>query len=151
MRVSRVTTIALGVLSILLAIAFEKQNIAFIVSLTFSIAASSNFPVLLLSIYWKGLTTRGAVIGGSLGLVSAITLCILSPTVWVKILHNPQAWFPYEYPALFSMAVAFVGIFWFSITDRSVSAIGERNRFENQLVDSELGTPATWRALLKAD
>lgn len=151
MRVSRVTTIALGVLSILLAIAFEKQNIAFIVSLTFSIAASSNFPVLLLSIYWKGLTTRGAVIGGSLGLVSAITLCILSPTVWVKILHHPQAWFPYEYPALFSMAVAFVGIFWFSITDRSVSAIDERNRFENQLVDSELGTPATWNAPLKAD
>jgi cation/acetate symporter len=73
MRVSRVTTIVLGVLSILLAIAFEKQNIAFIVSLTFSIAASSNFPVLLLSIYWKGLTTRGAVMGGSLGLVSAIT------------------------------------------------------------------------------
>jgi len=49
------------------------------------------------------------------------------------------------------MVVAFVGIFWFSITDRSVSAISERNRFENQLVDSELGTPATWNAQLKAD
>ena len=151
MRVSRITTIVMGVLSILLAIAFEKQNIAFIVSLTFSIAASSNFPVLLLSIYWKGLTTRGAVIGGSLGLVSAIILCILSPTVWVKILHHQQAWFPFEYPALFSMAVAFISIFWFSITDHSARAKAERNRFENQLVDTELGTPASWKARLHAD
>ncbi|MDB5981640.1 MAG: actP [Pseudomonas sp.] len=145
MRVSRVTTIVLGVLSILLAIAFEKQNIAFIVSLTFSIAASSNFPVLLLSIYWKGLTTRGAVVGGSLGLITAITLSVLSPTVWVKILHHQQAWFPYEYPALFSMVVAFIGIFLFSVTDRSVSATEEHSRFDNQLVDAELGTPAAWR------
>ncbi|WP_294732761.1 cation/acetate symporter ActP [uncultured Pseudomonas sp.] len=151
MLVSRVTTIVLGVLSILLAIAFEKQNIAFIVSLTFSIAASSNFPVLLLSIYWKGLTTRGALLGGSLGLVSAITLCILSPTVWVKILHHSQAWFPYEYPALFSMSIAFIGIFLFSITDRSAGAAGERDRYANQLVDSELGTPATWSAQLKVE
>ncbi|MBJ2281687.1 cation acetate symporter [Pseudomonas sp. MF6767] len=145
MRVSRITTIVLGVLSILLALAFESQSIAFIVSLTFSIAASSNFPVLLLSIYWRGLTTRGAVVGGSLGLGSAITLSVLSPTVWVKILHHPQAWFPYEYPALFSMTIGFIGIFLFSLTDRSAQATSERNRFDNQLVDSELGNSITWQ------
>ncbi|WP_250527214.1 cation/acetate symporter ActP [Caballeronia sp. GAWG2-1] len=139
MRVSRLTTLVLGVLAILLGIAFEKQNIAFIVSLTFSIAASSNFPVLLLSIYWRGLTTRGAVIGGSLGLISAVTLTILSPTVWVQVLGHAHAIYPYEYPALFSMLVAFVSVVFFSITDHSARAVRERALYGNQLVDCELG------------
>jgi cation/acetate symporter len=139
MRVSRLTTLALGVLAILLGIVFEKQNIAFIVSLTFSIAASSNFPVLLLSIYWRGLTTRGAVWGGSLGLVTAVALTILSPTVWVQVLGHAHAVYPYEYPALFSMVVAFAGVYVFSVTDKSAAAERERGLFDNQLVDCELG------------
>jgi cation/acetate symporter len=139
MHVSRMTTLVLGVLAILLGIVFEKQNIAFIVSLTFSIAASSNFPVLLLSIYWRGMTTRGAVYGGSLGLVTAVALTILSPTVWVQVLGHVHAVYPYEYPALFSMIVAFAGIFYFSLTDRSARAAHERSLYENQLVDCELG------------
>jgi len=139
MRVSRATTLVLGVLAILLGIAFEKQNIAFIVSLTFSIAASSNFPVILLSIYWRGLTTRGAVVGGSLGLITAVALTILSPTVWVQVLGHAHAVYPYEYPALFSMIVAFAGIFFFSVTDRSTQAARERALYGNQLVDCELG------------
>ncbi|MFL9908883.1 cation acetate symporter [Paraburkholderia sp. RL17-337-BIB-A] len=139
MRVSRLTTLVLGVLAIFLGIAFEKQNIAFIVSLTFSIAASSNFPVLLLSIYWRGLTTRGAVWGGSLGLATAVILTILSPTVWVQVLGHAHAIYPYEYPALFSMLIAFAAIYVFSVTDRSAAATRERSLFENQLVDCELG------------
>ncbi|MHA7679922.1 cation/acetate symporter ActP [Cupriavidus sp. PET2-C1] len=139
MRVSRMTTLVLGVLSILLGILFEKQTIAFIVSLTFSIAASSNFPVLLLSIYWRGLTTRGAVVGGSLGLLSAVVLTVLSPTVWVQVLGHASAIYPYEYPALFSMLVAFAGIYMFSVTDRSARGARERGAFNNQLVDCELG------------
>ncbi|MFM0211555.1 cation acetate symporter [Paraburkholderia sediminicola] len=139
MHVSRMTTLVLGVLAILLGIAFEKQNIAFIVSLTFSIAASSNFPVILLSIYWRGLTTRGAVWGGSLGLLTAVALTILSPTVWVQVLGHAHAIYPYEYPALFSMIVAFAGIFVFSITDRSPHAARERSLYDNQLVNCELG------------
>ncbi|MGF6782163.1 cation acetate symporter [Paraburkholderia sp. GAS334] len=139
MRVSRMTTLVLGILAILLGIAFEKQNIAFIVSLTFSIAASSNFPVLLLSIYWRGLTTRGAVLGGSLGLVAAVILTILSPTVWVQVLGHAHAVYPYEYPALFSMLVAFAGIYVFSVTDKSAHGAYERTLFNNQLVDCELG------------
>ena len=69
MRVSKMATLALGILAILLGIVFEKQNVAFMVGLAFAIAASANFPVLILSMFWKGLTTRGAVIGGWLGLV----------------------------------------------------------------------------------
>ncbi|KAG8153776.1 cation acetate symporter [Burkholderia catarinensis] len=139
MRVARMTTLVLGVLAVVLGIAFEKQNIAFIVSLTFSIAASSNFPVLLLSVYWRGLTTRGAVAGGLLGLATAVTLTILSPTVWVQVLGHPHALYPYEYPALFSMAVAFAGIFVFSVTDRSARARHERTMFDTQLVECEMG------------
>ncbi|TDF60129.1 cation acetate symporter [Cupriavidus sp. L7L] len=139
LRVSRMTTLVLGVLSILLGILFEKQTIAFIVSLTFSIAASSNFPVLLLSIYWRGLTTRGAVVGGMLGLVTAVVLTILSPTVWVQVLGHASAIYPYEYPALFSMLVAFLGIYVFSVTDRSPRGAWEREAFQNQRVACELG------------
>ncbi|KWR89894.1 cation acetate symporter [Cupriavidus sp. IDO] len=139
MRVSRITTLVLGVLSILLGILFEKQTIAFIVSLTFSIAASSNFPVLLLSIYWRGLTTRGAVLGGMMGLITAVVLTILSPTVWVQVLGHASAIYPYEYPALFSMLVAFAGIYVFSVTDRSARGAWERAAYQNQRVACELG------------
>src|SRR3989338_188946 len=141
-RVSKITTIALGVLAIGLGILFEKQNIAFMVGLAFSIAASCNFPVLFLSMYWKNLTTRGAMLGGWLGLVTAVTLMILGPTVWVQVLGNAQAIFPYEYPALFSMAVAFIGIWFFSITDKSTSAAEERARFLPQFVRSQTGLGA---------
>jgi cation/acetate symporter len=139
LRVSRLTTLVLGVLAVLLGLVFEKQNIAFIVSLTFSIAASSNFPVLLLSIYWRGLTTRGAVCGGTLGLISAVTLTILSPTIWVQVLGHAHAIYPYEYPALFSMIIAFAGTWLFSVTDSSRSALEERELFDNQLVRCEIG------------
>ncbi|MBX9756736.1 MAG: cation acetate symporter [Pseudomonadaceae bacterium] len=138
-RVSKITTIALGVLAVCLGILFEKQNIAFMVGLAFSIAASCNFPVLFLSMYWKDLTTRGAMIGGWLGLVTAVTLMILGPTVWVQVLGHAQAIFPYEYPALFSMAIAFSGIWFFSITDKSASAAEERARFLPQFVRSQTG------------
>lgn len=142
-RVSKITTIALGVLAIGLGILFESQNIAFMVGLAFSIAASCNFPVLLLSMYWKNLTTRGAMIGGWLGLISAVGLMILGPTIWVQILHHEKAIFPYEYPALFSMIIAFAGIWFFSITDKSKAAEKERALFFPQFVRSQTGLGAS--------
>ncbi|TBN42069.1 cation acetate symporter [Pseudomonas sp. BGI-2] len=142
-RVSKITTIALAVLAIGLGILFESQNIAFMVGLAFSIAASCNFPVLLLSMYWKKLTTRGAMIGGWLGLVSAVGLMVLGPTIWVQILHHEKAIFPYEYPALFSMAIAFIGIWFFSITDKSAAGVKERALFFPQFVRSQTGLGAS--------
>ncbi|WP_217477085.1 cation acetate symporter [Stutzerimonas stutzeri] len=139
MRVTKITTLTLGVVAILLGIIFEKQNIAFMVGLAFSIAASCNFPVLFLSMYWKGLSTRGALIGGALGLATALVLTIISPTVWVDVFGYAEAIFPYKYPALFSMIVAFVGIWFFSITDKSKSAGLERERFFSQFVRSQTG------------
>ncbi|HEX5844026.1 MAG TPA: cation acetate symporter, partial [Pseudomonas sp.] len=143
LRVSKITTVCLGVLAIGLGIAFEKQNIAFMVGLAFSIAASCNFPVLILSMYWKNLSTRGAMVGGWLGLITAVTLMILGPTVWVQVLGNAEAIFPYEYPALFSMAVAFFGIWFFSVTDKSVAARDARARFIPQFVRSQTGLGAS--------
>ena len=129
-----------GVVAIALGILFEKQNIAFMVGLAFSIAASCNFPIILLSMYWSKLTTRGAMVGGWLGLLTAVILMILGPTVWVQVLGNAKAIFPYEYPALFSMAVAFVGIWLFSITDHSQQGAEERSRFRAQFIRSQTGT-----------
>jgi len=144
LKVSRITTIALGAIAVLLGIAFEKQNIAFMVSLAFAIAASANFPVLFLSVLWKDCTTRGAVIGGFLGLISSVALTVVSPSVWETTLGNPagSALFPYTSPALFSMTIGFVGIWLFSITDRSANAARERAAFPAQQVRSETGLGA---------
>jgi cation/acetate symporter len=141
LRVSRMTTVALGILAVLLGIAFEKQNIAFMVSLAFAIAASANFPVLFMSVLWKDCTTRGAVIGGFLGLISSVVLTIVSPSVWEATLGHPtgSALFPYTSPALFSMTIAFVGIWLFSILDRSARAGVDRGGFLAQQVRSETG------------
>ncbi|AEF22939.1 MULTISPECIES: cation acetate symporter [Pseudomonas] len=143
LRVSKITTVCLGVLAIGLGILFEKQNIAFMVGLAFSIAASCNFPVLFLSMYWKNLTTRGAMIGGWLGLITAVVLMVLGPTIWVSVLGHAKAIFPYEYPALFSIAVAFIGIWFFSITDKSKAADEERALFLPQFVRSHTGLGAS--------
>jgi len=148
LKVSRVTTVVLGFIAVLLGIAFEKQNIAFMVSLAFAIAASANFPVLLMSVLWKDCTTKGAVIGGFLGLVSSVALTIVSPAVWEATLGNPKgsALFPYASPALFSMAIGFVGIWLFSVLDRSRRASQDRSGFAAQQVRSETGIGAATAA-----
>ena len=145
LKVSRLTTVALGVVAVVLGIAFEKQNIAFMVALAFAIAASANFPVLFMSVLWKNCTTRGAVIGGFLGLVSSVALTIVSPSVWEGTMGNPvgSALFPYSSPALFSMTIGFVGIWLFSMLDRSPQAATERAGFKAQQVRSETGFGAS--------
>jgi cation/acetate symporter len=144
LKVSRITTVALGIVAVALGIAFEKQNIAFMVSLAFAIAASANFPVLLMSVLWKGCTTRGAVIGGFLGLISSVALTVVSPAVWEATLGYPKgsALFPYTSPALFSMTIAFVGIWLFSLLDHSARAIKDKAGFLAQQVRSETGIGA---------
>ncbi|KFK95259.1 MULTISPECIES: cation/acetate symporter ActP [unclassified Serratia (in: enterobacteria)] len=139
LKVSKITVLVLGIVAITLGILFEKQNIAFMVGLAFSIAASCNFPIIILSMYWSRLTTRGAMIGGWLGLLTAVILMILGPTIWVQILGHAKPIYPYEYPALFSMLAAFVGTWFFSVTDNSLSGQQERERFRFQFVRSQTG------------
>ncbi len=145
LRVSKITTVCLGIVAVVLGIAFEKQNIAFMVSLAFAIAASANFPVLFMSVLWKDCTTKGAVIGGFLGLVSSVALTVVSPSVWEATLGNPKgsALFPYTSPALFSMAIGFVGIWLFSVLDNSQRAKVDRAGFLAQQVRSETGIGAS--------
>ena len=138
-RVSRIATICLGFVAIILGILFEKQNIAFMVGLAFGVAAAANFPVLILSMYWKGLTTRGALFGGYGGLVSAVLFVVFSKSVWVDVLHNPAALFPYTQPALFAMPLAFLLAYVFSKTDTSVRAGKEIEAFEDQYVRAQTG------------
>ncbi|MGE5545471.1 MAG: cation acetate symporter [Solirubrobacterales bacterium] len=142
MMVGRIAVLCLGVTAIVLGLLFENQNIAFMVSLAFGLAASVNFPVLFLSIFWSGLTTRGAFIGGFLGLISAVACVVLGPAVWVQVLGNKTAIFPYEHYALFSMTIAFVSIWFFSLIDKSKRAEVDKANFRNQLIRSETGLGA---------
>jgi cation/acetate symporter len=143
-RASRITTIALGIVAIVLGVLFEKINVAFMVGLAFAVAASANFPVLLLSMLWRGLTTRGAFIGGFVGLICAVALTIVSPAIWEAVLGNAKgsAWFPYTSPAIFSMPLAFLCCWFFSITDKSAAADRERAAFDAQYVRSQTGIGA---------
>ena len=144
-RVSKISTIVLGVIAVILGIVFEKQNVAFMVGLAFSIAASCNFPVLLMSLMWRGMTTRGAVIGGFLGLISALVGVIFSPAVWEATLGNPKgsALFQISNPALFSMALAFGGIWLFSKLDKSARGKQDIAGFDAQYVRAQTGIGAT--------
>jgi cation/acetate symporter len=111
LRISRIAAMTLGVLGILLGLVFEGQNVAYLLALATAIAASANFPLLLLAIYWDGLTTRGAVVGGTFGLVSSVALTAMGPTIWSKVLGLGPAIFPYDSPALFTVPLT-IAVCW---------------------------------------
>jgi cation/acetate symporter len=144
-KISKIATVVLGIIAIILGIAFEKQNVAFMVGLAFSIAASCNFPVLLMSLMWRGMTTRGAVIGGFLGLITALLGVVFSASVWEAVIGFPKgsAPFPYSNPALFSMTIAFAGIWIFSKMDNSARAKLDRAGFDAQYVRAQTGIGAS--------
>ncbi|MEF8700223.1 MAG: cation acetate symporter [Candidatus Accumulibacter sp. UW26] len=144
LRVSKITTVCLGIVAVFLGIAFEKENVAYMVMLAFAIACSANFPVLFMSVLWKDCTTKGAVAGGVVGLVASVMLTILSASVWEAVLHNPKgsALFPYSSPALFSMTAAFLVIYLVSKMDNSPQAQLERSLYPAQKVRSETGVGA---------
>ncbi len=152
MRVSKMASVALGVLAVVLGIVFQKQNVAYMVGLAFAIAASCNFPVLLMSIFWKGMTTRGAVIGGFLGLISAVVMVILAPTVSCNVIAGltgdalaacrKSTIMPFDNVAIFSMPIAFIGIWIFSLLDTSKRAQEDKDGFEAQYIRCQTGIGA---------
>jgi len=145
-RVSKIATLGLGVVAVLLGMAFEKMNVAFMVALAFGVASCANFPVLLMSMYWKGLTTRGALVGGYTGLISSVLFVLFSKSVWVDVLGNKAALFPYTQPALFAMPLAFLAIYVFSKLDSSARAEQERHAFDDQYVRAQTGVGAATAA-----
>lgn len=140
LRMSKIATLGLAIFAMILGILFEKQNVAFMVGLAFSVAACANFPVLVLSMFWKGLTTRGAVAGGLVGLVLAVVLIILSKAVWVDTLGISETPVnPFNGPAIFAMPLSFFCCWLFSVTDNSAQAQAERKAFDAQFVRSQTG------------
>jgi cation/acetate symporter len=106
-RVFRLAALVTSALAVGLAVVFQHENLTFLIVMGLNVAASTTFPLLMLSIYWRGLTAWGAVAAGVVGLVSSVGLIILSPTFWVRVLGNDEAIFPSDYPALVSMSLAF--------------------------------------------
>ncbi len=108
LRVARGATLVLGIIAVVLGITFKGQNVAFMVSLAFAIAASGNFPALVLAIFWRGCTTAGVVTAIVVGTVATLLLIYLSPTVQMDVLHRDSAWFPLKNPALVTVPLGFL-------------------------------------------
>jgi len=134
-----VTTIVIGVIAVLLGILFQNENVAFIAAMPMVVAASVNFPILFLSLFWEGLTTRGAIIGALVGLVSSVVLIVIGPQVWVSVLGFEEALFPYNYPALFTLPLALLVTWVFSVSDKSDRAKIDRENYTKLLIRSEYG------------
>jgi cation/acetate symporter len=148
LKVSKIATFILGLIAIGLGIAFESQNVAFMVGLAFAIAASANFPVLVASIFWGRMTTWGAFIGGFAGLITAVVLTIMSKAVWGEVLGHmgadgkPVGLITLDNPAIISIPVAFFCIWLVSLLDNSKQAKAERALFPAQKVRCETGIGA---------
>jgi cation/acetate symporter len=108
LTVARIATIVLAIVSIVLGITFKGQNVAYMVGLAFAIAASANFPALVLSIFWKRLTTAGAQMSMLTGTVSTVVLIYLSPAIQIDILQRADAWFPLRNPGIVTIPLSFV-------------------------------------------
>jgi cation/acetate symporter len=139
LRISRITTLVIGLSTMALAILLEGENVAVLALIALAIAASVNFPVMFLSMYWSKLTTRGALAGGYAGLATALVLVLLGPTVWVSLLGFDKPVFPYAYPTLFAMLASLISAFWFSVSDKSQRALAEAESFDAQWIQSEIG------------
>ena len=139
LMLTRLTTVVIGVLAVLLGILFQNENVAFIATMPMVVAASVNFPILFLSLFWEGLTTRGAVIGAVVGMISSVGLIVVGPQVWVSVLGYEEALFPYNYPALFTLPLALLTTWVFSVSDGSVRAKADRDNYHKLLLRSEYG------------
>jgi len=139
LRITRLAVVVIGMMAALLGILFEGQNVGFIAVMPLVTAASVTFPVLFLSLFWSGLTTRGAVWGALAGFAASITLIVLGPQVWVSVLGHETPLFRYDYPGLFTMPVAFAVIWLVSVTDNSERGKEDRQNYQRLLVRSEFG------------
>jgi len=136
LRVARVATVALGLLAIGLGLVFKGQNVAFMVSLAFAIAASGNFPALLLSVFWRGCTTAGAVSAMLVGTGLTVVLIGLSPTVMMDLLHRPAAVFPLRNPTIVAMPLAFLAA---AVVSRVTANRAEADAYDGMERQASLG------------
>ena len=135
-KMAKRATMVLGLVAMGLGLAFKGQNVAFMVGLAFAIAASGNFPALLMSILWRGMSTAGATAAIVTGSVLAVGLILISPTVWVDVLGFKAAIFPWKNPALISMPAAFFAGWLGSVLAPDADASA---RYEDQKIRNYLG------------
>jgi cation/acetate symporter len=128
LRVSRVAAFVFAASGIALSVLFQEENINILAATAFSIAASATFPVLMLVLFWKRLTTLGAVAGGLAGLVMAILGIVLGPAVWVGLLGHGEPIFPYQFPTIVSMPVAFIVAVVISLFDQPPTIENSQSR-----------------------
>ncbi len=138
-RVARIATVVFGVLAVALGILFRNQNVAYMVGLAFAVAASANFPPLLLSIVWRRFNTTGAVLSMLTGAISSVALIVLSPTVWVDVLHRPSPVFSLRNPAIVSMSISFLCGIVGSLASREPAA---EAKFDDEKLRTYLGVGA---------
>jgi cation/acetate symporter len=138
-RTAKAATVVFGVAAVGLGILFKGQNVAFMVGLAFAIAASANFPALLLSILWKGFTTRGAVWSILVGAFGSTALIVLSPTIWVDVFHQANAIVPLRNPAILSMTASFAAGVLASLISPEPEA---QAKFETEKLRTYLGVGA---------
>jgi cation/acetate symporter len=131
--VARMATVVLAVLSIVLGVAFKGQNVAYMVGLAFAIAASANFPALVLSIFWRRLTTAGAQASMLVGTFATLGLIVVSPTIQVDILRHESAWFPLRNPGLVTIPLAFVVAIGVSLLKPAQADQRQYAQFERRL------------------
>jgi cation/acetate symporter len=138
-KAAKLATIVFGCCAVALGIAFKGQNVAFMVGLAFSIAASANFPALLMSIVWKRFSTAGAVVSILTGAFLSVGMIIVSPTVWVDIFKNGAPIINLKNPCIISMSAAFaVGIIA-SLLSPDAAA---QAKFEDEKLRTYLGVGA---------
>ena len=140
MRISKITPLLFGAIAILFGLAFEDQNVVILVTTAISVAAGVNFPLLMMAIFWRNFTTRGALLGGTVGLLISLGFVLTSALVWVDVFGNAEALHPYRYSTLFSLTATLFFAWFGSVTDRSIGAAEERERFAAQYIRSNLGT-----------
>jgi cation/acetate symporter len=138
-RVARGATVLFGAIAVILGIVFKGQNVAFMVGLAFAVAASANFPALLLSIVWRRFNTRGAVCAIASGAAVSVVLIAFSPTIWVDILHHARPLFPLRNPAIVSLPVGFLCGVVASLSHREPAA---EARFDDEKLRTYLGIGA---------
>jgi len=122
LRVAKTTVVVIGVISIAGGIGAQGQNVAFLVALAFAVAASANLPTILYSLYWKGFTTRGAVLSMYGGLILSVVLIVFSPVMsgseTSMIPGADFAIYPLSNPGIISIPASFLLGFLGSVTER---------------------------------
>jgi len=140
--VAKIAAVSIGAIAIGIAIiGGEGLNVSFMVGLAFAVAASANFPALLLALTWRRFNTAGAVTGVLFGVISSIALVVISPTVWPGPDSEGGAlsWYSLANPGIISIPLGFIGCWLGTVLTTEPSAVA---KFDELYVRSETGLGA---------